>query len=453
MFAPKIAKPQTKVAESPTWLAPQSSTLAARPFGGSAVEQAHMLQRSIGNQATLRLLAQPSRSLTGNEPNPSVTSSLPQLCRQCAACEEEAAQRLQTKPVGSPEVAGMTAPSIVYEVLRDQGQPLDREVRASVEPIFRHDFSAVRVHSDSRAAESAKRVGALAYTVGSDIVFGSGRYSPETKPGRSLLAHELTHVVQQRHAPAKATLLQSKLPIGDPGDGFERQAEVAADRFADLGGGFAEASNGAVQRQSDHTDDEADGATRPQAKSPSGSIDITEALFEEDAGNPGQLQTAPDPTLGPLLQRQADIPPPPPAYPDSSTWFFDFVGADIDFGSLFGLTCEDGRERGFYIMWNEQKKKSFAGPVEIGDPAKGCAPARIQLGPVPPDRKPIYPVGWFHTHPRANPGCRKLEVGPSKLDKDTSAQTGLPGLVEDTKTPTSSCRDAAYFFFGPRVRR
>jgi outer membrane protein OmpA-like peptidoglycan-associated protein len=66
-----------------------------------------------------------------------------------------------------------------------------------MEPRFSHDFSNVRVHTDSRAAESATAVNALAYTVGRDVVFGPGQYMPETAPGRHLLAHELTHVVQQ----------------------------------------------------------------------------------------------------------------------------------------------------------------------------------------------------------------------------------------------------------------
>jgi len=356
------------------------------------------------------------------------------------------------KLVGSVQAGGRMAPSIVHEVLKDQGQPLGRVVQVAFEQRFHHDFSAVRVHSDSRAAESAKRVGAIAYTVGNDIVFGSGRYSPETRAGRRLLAHELTHVVQQRHGPPKAVLLQSKLPIGDPADRFERQAEAAADRIADLGGEFAEASKPGVQRQSNHTDEEADRANKSQPKPSSGSIDITEPLFEEDRGNPGQLQTAPDPTLGPLLQCQPDIPPPPPAYPSCYTWFSDFVGAAVDFDSLYSLTCKDGRERGFYVMWDQRTNKSSAGRVEMGDPAKGCESARINLGQMPPDEKHVYPVGWFHTHPLAPPGCRKLEVGPSQIDKNTSKVLGLPGLVEDTKTPTSNWKDTGYFFFGPTVR-
>ena len=381
------------------------------------------------------------------DPQVSVAAAPPQFSRKCAACEDE--EKLQKKPTG-PKAATGEAPGIVHEVLLSPGQPLDDATRAAFEPRFRHDFSFVRVHTDSAAAESAKRVHALAYTVGSDIVFGSSQYSPETKAGRSLLAHELTHVIQQRQAPVKASLLQAKLPIGDPDNKFEREAEAAADRFADMGGRLSEHSGPAVQRQSDYTA-ETEAATEPDQEPPSGSIDITETLFEEDTDAPGQLQASPDPALV-QRQRQDDIPPPPPAYPSIYTWFFDISGADVDFGSLFNLTCEDGRERGFYVMWNEHANKSFAGPVAIGDRKRGCEAPRVNLGPVPPDRKPVYPVGFFHTHPLANPGCIKSKVGPSGVDRRLATDTGLPGLVEDTGTTTSGCEDANFFFFGP-VRR
>src|SRR5207245_97025 len=89
------------------------------------------------------------------------------------------------------------APPIVHEVLRAPGQPLDAATRAVMEPRFGHDFSRVRVHSDARAAQSARAVNALAYTVGRDVVFGANQYTSDTQLGQRLLAHELTHVVQQ----------------------------------------------------------------------------------------------------------------------------------------------------------------------------------------------------------------------------------------------------------------
>ena len=81
--------------------------------------------------------------------------------------------------------------------LKGGGHPLSENDRAYFEPRFGRDFSQVRVHTDTRAAESARAVNARAYTVGQDVVFGVGQYTPESSPGQRLMAHELTHVVQQ----------------------------------------------------------------------------------------------------------------------------------------------------------------------------------------------------------------------------------------------------------------
>src|SRR5205085_3852447 len=94
------------------------------------------------------------------------------------------------------ETAGpATAPPIVHEVLRSPGQPLDKGTRSYFEPRFGHDFSKVRVHIGAKAAESARAVNALAYTVGRNIVFGDGQNLYNGK--KQLIAHELTHVLQQ----------------------------------------------------------------------------------------------------------------------------------------------------------------------------------------------------------------------------------------------------------------
>ncbi|MBC8028993.1 MAG: DUF4157 domain-containing protein [Pyrinomonadaceae bacterium] len=96
-------------------------------------------------------------------------------------------------------------PPIVNEILSSPGQPLDSQTRAFFEPRFGHDFSRVRVHTDANAAESASAVNALAYTVGRDVAFGAGQFAPQTNAGRKLLAHELTHVVQQRSVSSPET--------------------------------------------------------------------------------------------------------------------------------------------------------------------------------------------------------------------------------------------------------
>ena len=77
------------------------------------------------------------------------------------------------------------------------GRTLDPQTRGFMEARFGHDFGRVRIHSDGRAAESARALNASAYTVGRDIVFGAGKFAPASDTGRSLLAHELTHVAQQ----------------------------------------------------------------------------------------------------------------------------------------------------------------------------------------------------------------------------------------------------------------
>lgn len=106
---------------------------------------------------------------------------------------------LQRSSAGGPdsEIGSTEDPGAVQAVLRSPGTPLDEETRGFMESRFHHDFSRVRLHTDARGAESARAVHAIAYTVGSDIAFRDGAFSPGTTAGRKLLAHELTHVVQQ----------------------------------------------------------------------------------------------------------------------------------------------------------------------------------------------------------------------------------------------------------------
>jgi hypothetical protein len=89
------------------------------------------------------------------------------------------------------------SPAAVQNVLAEPGRPLDPTTRGQMESHFGYGFGQVRVHTDDRAAATAHDQSASAYTVGSHIVFGAGRYAPETADGQRLLAHELAHVVQQ----------------------------------------------------------------------------------------------------------------------------------------------------------------------------------------------------------------------------------------------------------------
>ena len=104
----------------------------------------------------------------------------------------------------------------IRDTLRDPGRPLDTKTRAFMEPRFGYYLGHVRIHSDPQAALSAQAVRARAYTLGDQIVFGSGQYQPNTIAGKTLLAHELTHVVQQARSPAASSAVVQRAPDTTP---------------------------------------------------------------------------------------------------------------------------------------------------------------------------------------------------------------------------------------------
>jgi hypothetical protein len=135
-------------------------------------------------------------------------------------------------------------PPIVHEILRSPGEPLDAVTRAFMEPRFGYNFRDVRIHTDARAAESARAVNALAYTVGRDVVFGTGQYVPDTWQSQKLLAHELTHVVQQqRAAPGNVHIAPVHGALEEEANSFANGAVANAARV----GGVL--SSSALQRQ------------------------------------------------------------------------------------------------------------------------------------------------------------------------------------------------------------
>jgi outer membrane protein OmpA-like peptidoglycan-associated protein len=162
---------------------------------------------SPGNQAMLRLQR---KCDCGGGPH----------C-DCDSKDEKKHKSALHRAAASPD-APREAPPIVHDVLRSPGETLDPATRAFFESRFRHDFSGVRIHADSRAAESARAVNAHAYTVGRDIAFAPGRFAPATAEGRGLLAHELAHVVQTYKG------VQAEREISEPSDPSEHEAVATA---------------------------------------------------------------------------------------------------------------------------------------------------------------------------------------------------------------------------------
>jgi len=143
----------------------------------------------------------------------------------CGECQQKQSLPTIQRHASAP-AAPAHVPRIVSDVLSSPGHPLDCATRAFFEPRFGQDFSHVRVHTDSPAAESARAINAHAYTAGPDIVFAPGQYSPGTTSGRTLLAHELTHTLQQTGSPAASSF--SDAPSGPcPVTRLTRQAPAS----------------------------------------------------------------------------------------------------------------------------------------------------------------------------------------------------------------------------------
>lgn len=169
---------------------------------------------------------------------------------ECEACRRK---RLTLQRSAATSAPARGVPSIVHDVLSSPGQPLDAGTRSFMESRFGHDFGSVRVHTGDHAAQSARAVNALAYTVGQDIVFDEGRYQPSTPGGQRLLAHELAHTVQQRGLQTYS----ADVTIDHSAESrYEREAEHAADLISNglsISQGSLGRSNrsGLVQRHPD----------------------------------------------------------------------------------------------------------------------------------------------------------------------------------------------------------
>ena len=155
-----------------------------------------------------RVMRMEVSAATGNKPR--FNSPIDEIVqRKCDECEEEEEKKVQRKEGDARSDSDGAVSPLVHQTLRSPGRPLDSDTRSFMEQRFGHDFGDVRIHSDAKAAESARAVNALAYTVGRHVVLGAGQDASEKGEGRRLLAHELTHVVQQS---GEASAVASGLP-------------------------------------------------------------------------------------------------------------------------------------------------------------------------------------------------------------------------------------------------
>ncbi|MBL1068226.1 DUF4157 domain-containing protein [Streptomyces sp. 7-21] len=180
----------------------RSDRTPARPpraGGQSPLTGIHALQAAAGNAAVVQTLRQAGYPWT------------PDAHQHGPGCGHQ-----------QPEPAVQR--STVHDVLRSSGRPLDASLRSEMEARLGADFSDVRLHTDSTARASAAEIGARAYTSGNHVVLGEGGADKHT------IAHELTHVIQQRQGPVAGTDHGNGLQISDPSDRFEQEAEATAAR-------------------------------------------------------------------------------------------------------------------------------------------------------------------------------------------------------------------------------
>jgi Domain of unknown function (DUF4157) len=156
------------------------------------------------------------------------STPIPRIQRNCAACvagtpclrREETAVQAKVSVDLTPYLSSAAESSLAS--LRGGGQPMSTSARAFFEPRFGADFSAVRIHTGAKAEESARMLGARAFTVGRDVVFGAGEYSADSETGGTLLAHELVHVLQQDAAESHTTNHSAQ---ADPADTNKSSSE------------------------------------------------------------------------------------------------------------------------------------------------------------------------------------------------------------------------------------
>ena len=149
---------------------------------------------------------------------------------ECESCKKKKQERGSAIQLGTLQRAAIDTtaqddvPQVVYSTLRSRGQLLDDDTRGFMGQRFGQDFMAVRVHNDTQAAQAAQAVDALAFTVGQNVVFGAGQYTPGTPRGQQLIAHELAHTIQQRNSAPSAVSLQ----MDHANDAAEQEAQSIA---------------------------------------------------------------------------------------------------------------------------------------------------------------------------------------------------------------------------------
>lgn len=175
-------------------------------------EEEHLQRKPIASQITPVIQRMPEAT-EDEEEDHIQTKPIPGIQRKCAKCqkeEEEQKQTVQTKSAGTSPRSSSSSLTSRIQSSRGHGQAMDAATNSFMSSRFGTDFSSVRIHSDNSAAQMSQEINAQAFTVGRDIYFNQGKYSPGTEGGKRLLAHELVHVVQQKGIDSPGVIRRKK---------------------------------------------------------------------------------------------------------------------------------------------------------------------------------------------------------------------------------------------------
>jgi hypothetical protein len=310
----------------------QNPSLSHSANGGVRAISLMRAQQTFGNRFAQRAVAQVRR-------RPAPARLLQRQCScggTCAACqakvaEEEEPKLLQRQTTQLPAAGDLVDAAVVPS--NSTGQPLDEATRNFMEPRFGTDFSDVRVHTGSAAAQSADALQADAYATGRDIYFAAGKYAPASQEGMHLIAHELAHVEQQENGALPAARSRAgSILIGDASDPLEAEAERAADTLVGVTGG-APSSTLAISQ-------EAGPVVRRDLRS--GAAAVWDATGGRVVGAAGELWDQAKETAASFVDRIA--PGVLPLLRSAGTFLYEKITAGIDgvFGGIASRVEKQG---------------------------------------------------------------------------------------------------------------
>jgi hypothetical protein len=337
---------------------------------------------------------------------------------------------------------------LVRDLLSTAGRSLDQATRDHLGARFGHDFSRVRVHTDDRAARSAQVLGADAYTIGNDIVFGLNRYRPGTDDGDRLIAHELTHVLQQEPV---GNTSESAIVLDEPGTAYDAEAAAIS----------AIVTAGGRDRTAIRRPDPGRAPVRPTRirRAPNTVVlqrAVTGALVGGAIGGVlgGLLGFAVGGPIGALIGGALGavagaligaFASPFPSYREITRNSDVRARASAAWAStLAAATPASRREEGFWIRFNKGTDKYEFTPTIVGPVVGPLAGGSVVLGARPADVAPgtsaaIYTVGSFHTHTPTAFRPVGRAVGPSGADQAADTSDDVVGVVYDyVESPAAS---------------